>query len=177
MKKIIVLFAGLFIMSIAAQNVSAQFTATDDAETHAYIVTPISILKTADLNFGSIVPNTSNGTVVITPAGARTFTGGPTAYVGSSTIAPTAASFTVTGEKSASFSIAITAPNFDLTHTNGTDKMTVSSIVTDPLTQSTLDGTTGTRVINVGATLSVDAGQEPGTYTNTNALEITVTYN
>jgi hypothetical protein len=177
MKKIIVLFAGLFLMSFAAQNLNAQFTATDDAETHAYIVAPISILKTADLNFGSIVPNTTAGTVVIAPAGTRSFTGGPTGYVGATAITPTAASFTVTGEKGASFSIVVTNPFFDLTHSTTSDVMTVNNIVTLPSGTSTLDGTTGTRVINVGATLEVDAAQEPGTYTNTDALEITVTYN
>ncbi len=71
----------------------AQVTATATAT--ATIIVPITIAKTADLNFGNLyVSATVAGTVVITPAGARSATGGvgmaPGGTVG-------AASFTVQG--------------------------------------------------------------------------------
>ena len=40
------------------------------------IVTRLSLIKTDDLNFGKIIAGTTAGTVTVTPAGARTATGG-----------------------------------------------------------------------------------------------------
>jgi hypothetical protein len=172
MKKAIVLFAGLFLITLAAQNLNAQTNASATAATSAYIVTPIAIAKTVDLNFGNIVPTSAAGTVVVNTAGTRSFTGGAYAFA-NSTGNPTAASFTVTGESGATYSITVNNTSF--TVVNGSNDMTVDNITTSPTPTGVLTG--GTQTLTVGATLNVDANQAPGLYTNANSLQITVAYN
>ncbi|MBN2634996.1 MAG: DUF4402 domain-containing protein [Prolixibacteraceae bacterium] len=172
MKKLVFLFASLFITVIAVQNVNAQASATETAQTSANIITPIAIQKTVDLVFGNIVPTANPGTVVIATNGNRSFTGGALAFANGNG-APTAAEFNVTGEKDATYSITITNSSFDVT--NGSEAMTVNNIVTTPTPTGTLAD--GTQTIKVGATLNVKANQAPGLYENESSLEITVAYN
>lgn len=172
MKKVIVLFSALFLMTIAAQTVSAQYTATASAVTNAYIVTPIAIAKTVDLSFGKIVPTSLAGTVVVTPASSRSFTGGAYAFT-NATGTVTAASFTVTGEVDAHYSIVISNATFDVTLGTTTNTMTVKTISTS----ATGTLTSGTDILTVGATLEVGVNQAPGSYTNASSLGITVAYN
>jgi hypothetical protein len=78
MKKLIALFAGLFLMSIAVQNVNAQNGSNNCKRCRNQMLTiiEISISKSADLHFGDIVARSTAGTVTVTPAGARSFGGG-----------------------------------------------------------------------------------------------------
>ncbi|HRZ42583.1 MAG TPA: DUF4402 domain-containing protein [Bacteroidales bacterium] len=172
MKKAIVLLSALLFMVIFTETIMAQNTANTTAQTSAYIVTPIAIQKTVDLNFGKIVPSTTAGTVVVTPAGARNFTGGAQVFLNDQTFA--AAEFTVTGEANATYSITINNSSF--TVTNGANSMTVNTISTSPTPTGTLSAG-GTQTLSVGATLNVDANQAAGQYSNTNSLQITVAYN
>jgi hypothetical protein len=174
MKKLAILFAGMFIMTIAVQNVNAQDDATGIAESNATIITPISIIKNVDLAFGNIVASGTDGTVVIGTDNSRNFTGGATAFA-NSTGDPLAAKFTVLGAVNATYSIVLTNTEFDLTRDGGTETMEVNTFVTSPDATGTLTG--GTQEIFVGATLEVGANQEPGFYENTSDLEITVAYN
>src|ERR1700750_854859 len=115
------IFGALLPLS-SAPGVHAQATATATAT--ATIVTPISLTKTVDMNFGNVaVSAATGGTVVLTPAGARTNTGGVTLPPTSGTV--TAASFTVDGQ--GSYTYAITLPSTDLTITSGTNTMTVNT--------------------------------------------------
>src|SRR5579871_264943 len=83
----------------------AQATATASAS--ANIITPISIVKTVDMNFGNVaVSGSTAGTVVLVPAGTRSATGGVTLPATTGTVS--AASFTVSGQ--ASYTYAITLP-------------------------------------------------------------------
>src|SRR3954469_12696318 len=94
-----------FMLAGIATSLHAQETATATAT--ATIVTPISITKTVDMNFGNVaVQSTTGGTVVLTPAGVRTKTGGVTLPTTNGTV--TAASFTVTG--TGNYTYAITLP-------------------------------------------------------------------
>jgi hypothetical protein len=170
MKKLAILFAGLFIMAISVQNVNAQ---TASAETAATIITPIAINKTVDLNFGNIVANVA-GNVTVAPNGSRSSTGPtlPTATPGTIT----AASFNVTGLANATYAITIENATFDVTRDGGTETMEVNTIVTSPSATGTLNGT-GAETITVGATLAVGLNQAAGLYENDDELEITVAYN
>lgn len=173
MKKVIVLFAGLFLMAAAATEIQAQTSASTTAASSAYIVTPIAIVKAVDLNFGKVVATPASGTVVLATNGSRTFNNGAYAFA-NATGTPTAAEFNVTGENNATYSITLT--NATVTVTNGLHSMTIDNFVTNPTPTGTLSNT-GTQTIKVGATLNVGAGQAPGLYTNANSLEITVAYN
>ena len=168
MKKVLVL--AIVVLGFAASSF-AQVTAT--ASTTATIITPIAITKTVDMNFGNIaVSPTLGGTVVLPTAGSRTLTGGVTLPVVTGTV--TAASFTVTGEGSSTYSI--TLPSSAITM-NGPSSatMTVQNFVSNPSGTGTLSS--GSQQIKVGATLNVTAAQAAGTYTNTSGLFVTVNYN
>src|SRR5882762_5143702 len=168
MKTKIFVFASL--MTCLAANSFAQSTAT--ASTTATLVTPISIAKVTDMNFGTIAASATSGTVVLDYADGRTTTGGTSLPAGSTT--QTTAVFAVTGEGTSSFSVAIPASPITLTGSvSGT--MTVSGFTDDLGASSTL--VAGTKTIKVKATLNVPANAVAGVYTNASGLFVTVNYN
>jgi hypothetical protein len=138
----------------------------------ATVITPISILKNADMNFGNIaVQSATGGTVVLDPAGTRTSTLGVTLPSANGTVS--AAAFTVTGSGNSTY--AITLPSsVTLTHSGGVETMAASSFTSNPSATGALSS--GTQDIAVGATLTVAAGQLAGVYTS-GSFDVTVNYN
>lgn len=161
------------IVLIAACSISGLAQVTATATASATIVTPISITKTVDMDFGNVAVGATGGTVVLSTAGSRTETGGVTLPAVTGTVA--AASFTVSG--TAGYTYAITIPTSDHTIANGGNTMVVNSFTSDPSGTGTLDGTTGEQTLNVGATLNVSALQAAGVYTSSTPFEVTVNYN
>jgi hypothetical protein len=169
MKKSIFTLLG-FVAVGSFHSAFAQVSATATAT--ATIVTPISITKTDNMNFGNVaVQSATAGTVVLTPAGARTKTGGVTLPATTGTVS--AAAFTVSGD--GNYTYAITLPSSSITITDGTNNMTVGSFTSNPSSTGTLSS--GSQTLTVGATLSVAAGQAAGTYTSTTPFTVTVNYN
>jgi hypothetical protein len=170
MKKLTLLVLGFTTMGLlAAATASAQAnSASTSANANARVVTPISIAKTADMNFGDVVAGGSAGTVVLTPAGARSATGGTTLGSGTSVAA---AAFNVTGQANATYAITLPA---SATVTSGANSMTVDTFTSNPSGTGTLSGG-GSQALSVGATLNVGASQATGTYTG--SFNVTVTYN
>jgi hypothetical protein len=167
MKQLLLL--AIIVLGFAASSI-AQVTAT--ASTTATIITPIAITKDVDMSFGNVaVSPTLGGTVVLPTSGSRTLTGGVTLPVVTGTV--TAASFTVTGEGTSTYSITLPGSAITLTGPSGT--MTVQDFVSTPSGTGALTG--GTQEIKVGATLNVAAAQAKGTYTNASGLFVTVNYN
>jgi hypothetical protein len=163
-----ILLAGL------ATGAKAQSTAL--ASTTATLITPISISKDVDMNFGQIASSAAQGTVVLNYLDQGTISGGLTSPDNGAT-AKTAA-FTVTGEATSAFSITIPT-SILLTNTVGGNTLVVSDFIADAGAASAL--VAGTKVIKVGATLTVPPNTVAGTYTNTgdvtNGLYVTVNYN
>lgn len=159
-----------FILCAFALHTKAQTTATATAT--ATIITPISISKNADMSFGNLaVQAATGGTVVLAPAGTRTSASGVT--LPSTTGTVSAASFTVTGSGSLTYSITLPSSS-TLTHSGGVETMTANSFTSNPSTTGTLSS--GTQNISIGATLTVAAGQLAGVYTSGN-FNVTVNYN
>lgn len=133
------------------------------------LLSPLSVLKNADLSFGDLVVSGA-GTAVIDPvAGSLATTGGVT----KSGISAHAALFTATGSKNSIVHIRIPTTPITVTRAGGTETMTVSNW--------TLDGPVNRRVPSsdvftfaVGATLNVAAIQAVGTYSGT--FQVTVQY-
>ena len=148
----------------------AQASATATAT--AVIVGPIGISNTANMNFGNVAVGASPGTVVLTPAGGRTPTGGVTLPATTGTVA--AAAFTVTG--AAGYTYAITLPSAALTISSGANSMTVDNWTSNPTPTGTLDGG-GSQALTVGATLHVSGSQAAGNYTSATPFTVTVNYN
>jgi hypothetical protein len=160
-----ILFSGVSVIS------SAQVTATATAS--STIVTPIGITKTVDMNFGNVAINsTTAGTVVLAPAGTRTFTGGVTLPATAGTVA--AAEFNVTGANNYTFSITLPSTSHEIK--SGSNTMSVTGFTSTPTPTGTLSAT-GSATVKVGATLNVSAGQAAGTYTSVTPFEVTVNYN
>jgi hypothetical protein len=148
---------------------SAGVAATQSATGQAAILSPLSVIKRADLDFGTLVVNGA-GTAVLDPlSGALTTTGAVTI----SGTAAHSALFTSTGSKNSVVHIRLPQNPITVTRVGGTETMTVSNWTQDgpsnrriPLT-STFD-------FAVGATLTVGAAQAEGSYTGT--FTITVQY-
>jgi Domain of unknown function (DUF4402) len=170
MKTIQKMIGSAILLTGLVTGANAQSTAT--ASTTAVLVTPISIAKTTDMHFGTVAASATAGTVVLDYADGRTTTGGVSLPAGS-TLQKTAV-FTVTGEGTSGFSIAIPSAPITLTgSSSGT--MTVSGFTADLGASSTL--VAGSKTIKVKATLNVGTNQVAGTYTNASDLFVTVNYN
>jgi hypothetical protein len=164
------LILSAIVMLVSVTGAFAQATASATAT--ATIVTPISITKTVDMNFGNVAVQTATGgTAVLTPAGSRSATGGVTLPATTGTV--TAASFTVNGQ--GAYTYAITLPSTALTITSGANNMTVTAFTSTPSATGAL--TAGTQTLTVGATLNVAAAQAPGVYVSATPFDVTVNYN
>ena len=169
MKKLIALFAAIVLVS-GFTTVSAQVTGT--ATGTANIITPISILNAGNMNFGNIAVSATAGTVILTPTGTRSITGGVTLPAAAGTIS--VASFTVSGLSSSTYSI--TLPSSDYTISGGGSTMIVNAFTSNPTGTGTLSSG-GSQTINIGATSNVGAAQAAGTYTNAVGFPVKVNYN
>ena len=165
----------LVIAAIAIVSANSSFAqASATASASATIVTPITIVKVTDMNFGNVAVSATNpGTVILAPASSRTIGGtGVTLPAVTGTVA--AASFTVSGQ--ASYTYAITLPSSCTITDASSHTMTVNGFTSDPATTGALSGS-GSQTLNVGATLNVSAAQPAGTYTNASGVQVTVNYN
>jgi len=132
-------------------SASAANAATASAVAKASILRQITVTKTADLDYATIVTGTAASTVVITPAGARTC---GTGLVCSGTAS--AARFGVVGTIGQIATVSVPAT---VSLTSGANTMT-SSLVSSTATITLA----ATNTFSVGGTLSVGASQADGVY-------------
>ena len=160
-----------YMLAGIATGVHAQETASATAT--ATIVTPISITKDVDMNFGNVaVQSTTGGTVVLSPAGGRTRTNGVTLPTTAGTVS--AASFTVSG--TGAYTYTVTLPSSAHTISSGGNTMTVTLFTSTP-SGSGGQLTAGQQTLKVGATLTVGAAQPSGVYVSDTPFDVTVNYN
>jgi hypothetical protein len=161
---VLALFAcGFSLSSFAQSNATASTTAT--------LVTPISIAKVSDMNFGTVAASATAGTVELGFSNDRTATGGVSLPAGS--VDQKTAEFTVTGEGESGFSITLPTEVVLTGSVSGT--MTVDNIVADLGTGGSL--VAGTATVKVKAILNVPANAVAGVYSNASDLSVTVNYN
>jgi hypothetical protein len=174
MNKTTLKLAALALVALVTgiNKASAQSSATASAS--ANIVTPITITKNVDMDFGNVaVQASTGGTVVLDPASARTATSGVTLPAVTGTV--TAADFTVNGQ--ANYTYAITLPTSVTIYDAGNaHNMVVNTFTSTPATTGTLSSS-GSETLTVGATLNVSAGQASGAYTSSSPFTVTVNYN
>lgn len=152
-------------------NASGQ-NAKAVARAEATIIQPVNLLKVRDLNFGFISSGETSGVVVLAPteAGSRTVSGGVSLPSGTGPVK--SAKFIVSGSKGNSFSIIL--PTNPIVLSNGSAFMTLDNFTSSPSGSGTF--TSGSQTICVGATLNVNANQQPGLYKSTEQFEIIVSY-
>lgn len=152
---------------------TASFAQSAQATGSVRLLTPISIVKNLDLRFGSVLTNNAAGTVVIGHTGASVRTLGTYTDITTGADGFGAAKFTVSGTKNQKF--AVTLPTtLSLAGPTGTTALTVNTFTTDFTTGGTLDAS-GSKIILVGAKLTIPANQEGGVYSG--EFSVTVAYN
>ena len=165
---------GLAVLFTAAQaHAQSYTTATTSAVASATILQPITLLKTTDLAFGSMVrPSTGTNVIVINEStGARSVTGGGDAALGAAT--NTRATYSVGGTGGATFSITVPS-SVTLTRSGGSETMPVT-LASSATTGTLSNGTSGTANFGVGGSLPLATTTVPGSYSGT--FDVTVGYN
>lgn len=171
----------LLLFCIALQSVASPLTATAQIEASAttatataQVIAALTATETAQLNFGRFSPETQGGKVLLSPDGARTAQG--TVVLGGG--AHNSASFYLTGEYDATFSITLPSGPALLTNTLNAKTMQVSDWQSYPAPGIGVGKLTGgSTTVRVGAVLIVgDMNANPvGIYTGIYA--ITFAYN
>ncbi|MEP7252848.1 MAG: DUF4402 domain-containing protein [Ginsengibacter sp.] len=173
MKSIKKILSAAFAIIVASTSVNAQSGASATAT--ATIISPISIVKDVDMDFGNVAVSTLAGGIVTldpSPAGTRTPNGGGGVTLPAVTGTVSAAQFTVSGQ--ASFTYDISLP-VSATLSNGGNSM-VADNFTSSVATGTLDAS-GIETFYVGADLNVNAAQAPGVYTTSSPFFVIVSYN
>lgn len=141
------------------------------------VLTIGSIVKSADLDFGSIIATTAAGTVIVTPAGVRSATGG--AILSGSIFS--AAAFTGRGSRRNQQIIVTLPTSILITRVGGTQTMTVNNFTmgTSPTLAAVAAGrrfrivpADSTFEFPVGATLRVGVSQMSGAYTGLFSIDV-----
>jgi hypothetical protein len=168
--------------ALVAAPASAQEVDTATAQAQASVLTPGSVAKTADMNFGKIAQSSTAGTVVLAPAAAATCTA-------SGTLVRTgicrAARFSIYGRKNNK--VRIRQNNGGMVTLNGPggatmfmDNMTVGVVGMSASGNGNgwdfgnwkIDTANGVTEFFVGGTLHVGAAQAPGVYNGTLLIQI-----
>ena len=169
---------------VMAGGAMAQSTAIESAAVaNADVIRPITVAQVNALEFGRIVAGAGTVTVAASSATTRTDSA-PALTPGGQLGTINAATFHVTGEGAATYSITLPADNAVVLATGaGTapeDQMKLTSFTKAAVVGviGTLDGSagaSGAQSFYVGATLNSGATQNPGAYTAT--YSVTVAYN
>lgn len=147
----------------------SQVTATGHIS--VTIVSPISIAKVQDMDFGNVSVESGTGTVTLSASSNNRQASGKAVLMDGGNVS--LASFQVKGNSGSSFSI--TLPSTGVTVSNGEKSMTVSDFRSNFGTSATL--TDGSKEILVGATLQLNGDQSVGLYASASDFPVTVNYN
>jgi len=166
------IFILVLLMSLAPFKIIAQ--ASVSATATAQVIAALTATETSQLNFGRFSPETQGGLILLTPDGVLTTQG--TVIPGGG--AHSSASFYITGEYNATFTIVLPSGAAILTNTLNSKSMQVNgwqSIPAPGIGAGKLTG--GAMTVQVGAVLNVgDMNANPvGIYTGT--YTITFSYN
>lgn len=153
-----------FVICLACFS-NAMIAATVQVEVSATVIPAVTITKNTDLSFGSFGPSMlSSGAIVVSPTGWRTSSGGDLSFGGSDQ--GNAATFSLTGNQNATFSISIPA---SVVISSGVNNMLVDSFTTK---LSNSYSSAQTMLLGVGATIHVQKNQAVGKYAGNFALTV-----
>lgn len=165
----------LAVLALAVPAASAQTPGRAEATATVTIYKAITLTKVLDMKFGAVAAGPTSGTIVLSPEGARTGTGGAAPLANSDTVsadAPTYAEFTASGPANQAYSISLPIQPVEMNQ--GADRMTLTDFRSSLGAAGRLSSS-GTQTFKVGATLNVGANQPVGEYMG--QFEVTVAYN
>ena len=170
MKTTLKIFA-LTVALFGITNISfGQDTSTAAVNASAKIITPISIVKVKDINFGDLVPSATTAvTVVMDQTGS--ITSDAQYFLANSSTPRTAASFTISGEAGHAYKINCPA-TIDLVGPG--DNMTLTFDPSLAINGTSLTLTGGTQTLNLGGSLALGINQTAGAYSK--EFNVTVAY-
>lgn len=150
-------------------NAGAQNSATAIGHITAEVIPVYSAFEKSQLNFGRFSPGPQGGELIITPLNTVSVMGSVRTSIG----LHNAASFYVTGDADASFTISLPSEPVILKHVHSAKTMLIEKWVSDPGTETGAGILqNGERIVYVGATLKVGTVQDNpvGTYAGTFAI-------
>jgi hypothetical protein len=161
--------AGIALSLMVTSVFSQTTTPAVNVPASATVVTPLTIGAVTTLNFGAFAPGVVEGSVTIPPTGNRT--GSNVTLMATNTGA--ASTINVAGDPN----LVVTAnlPSSPVTLSAGASTVMTVSAFTTNLVEKTKILPSGTLSFQIGATLTVKAGQATGIYSG--VVPITVTYN
>jgi hypothetical protein len=148
---------------------AAPVQASDGTSTgRAEISSGLTVVRIADLDFGTIIPSSANGRVTI-----NRNTGACTSQAGATLVGSDChrAEFLVTGMPSASVSVGIDPAPITLTRIGGGATMAMDQLRVNAGPNKSI-GAAGTLTFYAGGRLQVGGGQMPGVYEATFAVSV-----
>jgi hypothetical protein len=171
-----ILFSLTVLIILTAAVASGQTATAVSATGHIYaeVIPVFSASETAQLNFGRFSPGPQGGEIILTPQNTVMVTG--SVYAGSGT--RNAASFYVTGDTDAAYSISLPDTPVLLTHTSSARTIRIEDWVSVP-SQGVGTGMlqNGFQVVYVGATLKVETLNDNPVGVYTGSYNITFDFN
>jgi hypothetical protein len=154
MERLRILIFCLIFIFISVSGIKAQSAPTTSATGHvtAEVIPVFSATETSQLNFGRFSPGPQGGEILLTPESTISVVG--SVFAGSGL--HNAASFYVSGDEDASFTITLPDNPVVLRHVSSAKTMVIENWISNPGT-GTGAGILqdGFQVVNVGATLKV----------------------
>lgn len=167
MKKIILFITFTLITGASFAQASASVSVTS----RATVVEPIRIQKTLDLDFGNVIASHTAGTVVLSPDGTRTAYGVSVSNAVPGQVNPAEA---IVSHGDLSYDITLPEAFTLFNEENPNQTLILNDFTVAPEPNVIAEGSD---LIKIGATLTLQANQEPGFYTNASGFSVTVTYN
>ena len=178
------IFAAIVMMAGFTTTVVAQTSASETTNAGAQLIVPMTLTQNSSLHFGNItlLDATVAGTVTLSTANARTFTGGVSLETGAGSPSSSNATYAVTGTYNETYALSLPT-TITVKETESTETMTISDLQvlfndgaeeTGVGATSTLSAT-GTDDFIVGGTLAVAIAQIGGIYAGT--FDVSVDYN
>jgi hypothetical protein len=155
--------AAAFVAATPAAAAPTPGTATATAKAKGIVLQPLTLIRSQDLDFGTVVSSAAAGTVVVNAdTGARTVTGGVT---GVPSFPGGRGLFQGAGAVSQNVQLTLSAPALLISQSNSADTITVNSMVLDSgnLTLRNL-GASGVFQVGVGGNFAIAANQPAGLY-------------
>ncbi len=165
------------IMAMLAIFAAPAYAQSVDAEADALVIQPLTLVKTADLDFGTLIVGTTGGTAIVSPTSVRSTTGDVVAAGGS----PSNAEFKGYGYRNRLVYVSSAQSAYTLTRNGGTETLVLNQLTlqADNLTPRFFPGlfqinSSDIITLRIGGTLNVGPSQTPGVYEG--SFPITMNY-